>query len=279
MSLENIPIDVFFKFLPYLEVPDILSLSIVSKEMETLTKDNLVWREMFIQKKKDEFHEKETSIARKFVFNRFKFVSFQPIHVYLVIQNTSDIIFNISHVTGRFNYEKKYGKVLPYDTNIIRTYINHRWLIIPRERTKGKKTNEVYESKGFIIKHEDISPYPMEFKQNNGEKKLYRNVVIVPVGNPYNSETAQKVVHKSLPQNPRNYKNFKKMTLRSYVPRINNSIVRSKKTIHHNELSLLENKDKLAKLQLIIERQEMKVVGEKDYVEKMERFVNLVKNM
>ena len=243
MSFENIPGDVKINILSYLEVPGILSLSCVSKEMKFLTNDNQVWKEMYIQKKKGEFHEKEKSIIRKLVFSDNGLepdMDFdQPIHVNLVIENTSDITFNISHAKrfGRYvrHHEISYGKVLPNATRIIRTYVNHRWLVIPR---KEKKTNEVYQSKGFLIKSTDISPYPMEFKGKDGETKLYENVVIVSVGDPYDSETAKKVVNKQLPKNPRNFKDFKKMTLRSYVPQVKESITKSKRTIDLNESAL-----------------------------------------
>ena len=243
MSFENLPVDVKINILPYLEVPEILSLSCVSKEMKSLANDNQVWKGMYIRKKKDEFHEKEKSIIRKLVFSDNGLVpdmNFdQPIHVSLVIKNTSDITFNISHAKrfGRYvrHHEKSYGKILPHDTRFIRTYVNHRWLIIPR---KEKETNEVYQSKGFLIKSTDISPYPMEYKGKGGETKVYENVVIVSVGDPYDSETAKKVVNKPLPKNPRNYKDFKKMTLRSYVPQVKKCMVKSKNTIDINEYSL-----------------------------------------
>ena len=67
--LENLPIEVFINFTPYLEVPEILSLSVASKEMKVLTDDNQVWKVLYIQKKKSEFHEKEKSIIRKIVFS------------------------------------------------------------------------------------------------------------------------------------------------------------------------------------------------------------------
>ena len=282
--LENLPIEVFINILSYLEVPENLSLSVASKEMKVLTDDNQVWKVLYIQKKKNEFHEKEKSIIRKIVFSdnglEHDMDFDQPIHVNLVIKNTSDITFNISHAKrfGRYvrHHEISYGKVLPNDTRIIRTYVNHRWLIIPR---KEKKTNEVYQSKGFLIKSTDISPYPMEFKKNNGDTKLYENVVIVSVGDPYDSETAKKVVNKPLPKNPRNFKDFKKMTLRSYVPQVKEIITKSKRTIDLNESALLENKKNLERLQLVIQRQEMKIEGEKEKTQKMERFVDVVKKM
>ena len=282
--LENLPIEVFINFARNLEVPEILSLSCVSKEMKSLTNDNQVWKDMYIRKKKCEFHEKEKSIIRKLVFSDNGLepdMDFdQPIHVSLVIENTSDITFNISHAKrfGRYvrHHEISYGKVLPNATRIIRTYVNHRWLIIPR---KDKKTNEVYQSKGFLIKSTDISPYPMEFKKKGGEKQLYENVVIVSVGDTYDSETAKKVVNKPLPKNPRNYKDFKKMTLRSYVPQVKESITKSKRTIYLNESALLENKKNLERLQLVIQRQEVKIEGEKEKTQKMERFVDVVKKM
>ena len=108
MSFENLPVDVKINILPYLEVPEILSLSCVSKEMKSLTNDNQVWKGMYIRKKKDEFHEKEKSIIRKLVFSDNGLepdMDFdQPIHVSLVIENTSDITFNISHAMcfGRY---------------------------------------------------------------------------------------------------------------------------------------------------------------------------------
>lgn len=282
--LENLPIEVFINFARNLEVPEILSLSCTSKEMKSLTNDNQVWKDMYIRKKKCEFHEKEKSIIRKIVFSDNGLepdMNFdQPIHVSLVIENTSDITFNISYAKrfGRYvrHHEISYGKVLPNATRIIRTYVNHRWLIIPR---KEKKTNEVYQSKGFLIKSTDISPYPMEFKNKDGEKKLYENVVIVSVGDTYDSETAKKVVNKPLPKNPRNFKDFKKMTLRSYVPQVKESITKSKRTIDLNESALLENKKNLERLQLVIQRQEMKIEGEKGKTQKMERFVDVVKKM
>ena len=284
MSFENLPVDVKINILPYLEVPEILSLSCVSKEMKALTNDNQVWKGLYIQKKKGEFHEKEKSIIRKLVFSDNGLVpdmNFdQPIHVSLKIKNTSDITFNISHAKrfGRYvrHHEKSYGKILPHDTRFIRTYVNHRWLIIPR---KEKETNEVYQSKGFLIKSTDISPYPMEYKGKGGETKVYENVVIVSVGDPYDSETAKKVVNKPLPKNPRNYKDFKKMTLRSYVPQVKKSMVKSKNTIDLNESALLWNKEKLARLQLVIQRQEMEIEEEKEKTQKMERFVDVVKKM
>ena len=197
-----------------------------------------------------------------------------------MIENYSDITFNISHALRFRRYvrphEKSYGKIPPNGTRIIRTYVNHRWLIIPR---KEKKTNEVYQSKGFLIKSTDISPYPMEFKKKDGEKKLYENVVIVSVGDTYDSETAKKVVNKPLPKNPRNFKDYKKMTLRSYVPQVKESITKSKRTIDLNESALLENKKNLERLQLVIQRQEMKIEGEKEKTQKIERFVDVVKIM
>ena len=284
MSFEDIPNDVKINILSYLEVPGILSLSCVSKEMKSLTNDNQVWKGMYIRKKKEEFHEKEKSIIRKLVFSDNGLVPDmdfdQPIHVSLVIENTSDITFNISHAKrfGRYvrHHEKSYGKIPPHGTRFIRTYVNHRWLIVPR---KEKKTNEVYQSKGFLIKSTDISPYPMEFKKNNGDTKLYENVVIVSVGDPYDSETAKKVVNKPLPKNPRNFKDFKKMTLRSYVPQVKEIITKSKRTIDLNESALLENKKNLERLQLVIQRQEMKIEGEKEKTKKMKRFVDVVKKM
>ena len=284
MSFENIPGDVKINILSYLEVPGILSLSCVSKEMKFLTNDNQVWKEMYIQKKKGEFHEKEKSIIRKIVFSDNGLepdMDFdQPIHVSLVIENTSDITFNISHAKrfGRYvrHHEKSYGKIPPHGTRFIRTYVNHRWLIVPR---KEKKTNEVYQSKGFLIKSTDISPYPMEYKGKGGETKLYENVVIVSVGDTYDNETAKKVVNKPLPKNPKNYKDFKKMTLRSYVPQVKKSMAKSKNTIDLNESALLENKGKLARLQLVIQRQEVKIEEEKEKTQRMERFVDVVKKM
>ena len=98
MSFEDIPNDVKINILSYLEVPGILSLSCVSKEMKSLTNDNQVWKDMYIQKKKGEFHEKEKSIIRKLVFSDNGLepdMDFdQPIHVNLVIENYSDIKVN-----------------------------------------------------------------------------------------------------------------------------------------------------------------------------------------
>ena len=59
MYLNSIPIDLFLKCIPYLDVSDIISLSIASKETYTLCKDNLVWRELYINRKKVEFYKKE----------------------------------------------------------------------------------------------------------------------------------------------------------------------------------------------------------------------------
>ena len=69
------------------------------------------------------------------------------------------------------------------------------------------------------------------------------------------------------------------MTLRSNVPQVKKSLVKSKNTIDLNESALLENKENLARLQLVIQRQEMKIEGEKEKTKKMERFVDVVKKM
>ena len=119
----------------------------------------------------------------------------------------------------------------------------------------------------------------MEYKGKGGETKLYENVVIVSVGDTYDNETAKKVVNKPLPKNPKNYKDFKKMTLRSYVPQVKKSMAKSKNTIDLNESALLENKGKLARLQLVIQRQEVKIEEEKEKTQRMERFVDVVKKM
>ena len=106
--LENIPIEVFINFIPYLEVPEILcQFRIASKEMKALTEDNQVWKVLYIQKKKSEFHEKEKSIIRKRVFSDNGLepdMDFdQPIHVTLVLENPSDITFNMHAVRfGRY---------------------------------------------------------------------------------------------------------------------------------------------------------------------------------
>jgi len=284
MSLENLPIDVFLNFLPYLKLPDILSLSIVSKETKVLGSDNQVWRELYIRKKKEEFYDKENSMIRKRVSSPTGFKPDMdienPVHVSLFIENTSYVTFDIFHVSraGRYNRfrEKKFGKVRPRDTRIIRSYVNHRWLIIPR---KDHRTNEVYQSKGFLIKSTDIFVFPVKLVKQDGETKEYENAVHVIVGDPYDTNTAKELVDKSLPKNPRNFKDFKKMVLRSYIPKVKQNLVRSRKMIDASEVVLQKNKNKLEQLQNTVSLQELGIDEEKKRIKKMKRFVKVVQKM
>ena len=284
MSLENLPVDLFINFLPYLKLTAILSLSIVSKETKVLGSDNQVWREMYIRKKKEEFYEKENTMIRKRVSSPTGFKpdmdTDHPVHVYLFIVNTSDVTFDIFHVNRVGRYvrfrEKKFGKVGPRDTMIIRSYVNHRWLIIPR---KNHKTNEVYQSKGFFIKSTDILLQPVTLVKQDGETKIYENVFRVSVGDSYDSETAKKVVDKSLPKNPRNFKDFKKIVLRSYIPKVKKNLVKSKKMLDASKVVLQKNKNKLEQLQNTVSLQEQEIDEEKKRTKKMKRFVKIVQKM
>tara|TARA_Y100001935_G_scaffold245900_1_gene240001 strand:+ start:6390 stop:7262 length:873 start_codon:yes stop_codon:yes gene_type:complete len=290
MVLEIIPHEVLLCFfMPHLEIQDIISLCMVSKSGKKLGMNNEVWRNIYIKKKKKDFYLLENKVMKKYVYSlnshapsniTYEWGPENPISVSLMIHNKSDVTFNIFHLQQfgpwKRNYEKGYGKILPNDKRVIRTYINHRWLITPK---KENNTNEVYQSKGLIIKNSDISPHPVEFVRKNGEIKVFENVINVSVGELYDSETAKKVVGKSLPKNPRNFKNFRKMVFKSYIPKVKKNLATNHQIIKRDERTLTTDKNKLEILQKKIEESEKKIQHEKNKMKKMKKFLDTAVNM
>ena len=119
----------------------------------------------------------------------------------------------------------------------------------------------------------------IEFVRKNGEIKVFENVINVSVGELYDSETAKKVVGKSLPKNPRNFKNFRKMVFKSYIPKVKKNLATNHQIIKRDERTLTTDKNKLEILQKKIEESEKKIQHEKNKMKKMKKFLDTAVNM
>ena len=59
MIIDELPFDIFLdNILPYLKQNHVISLAIVSKDMNELCDNNQVWREIYIRRKKRDFYKK-----------------------------------------------------------------------------------------------------------------------------------------------------------------------------------------------------------------------------
>jgi len=289
MSLENIPLEVILcHILPYLHISDILTLCVISRSLNKDFDDNKVWREMYIRKRKEDFYKLEHTKMKKLVFsyngllstdereeardaNGLNFVS-------LFIHNNSDITFDIVHArtTGRYAWTSKdipFGTVAPHSFRIIKTYVKHRWLITAK---KNNRTNEVYQSKGFIIRSSDVVHKPIKIRKENGTMKVHKNVVRIDVGEIYDKDKAKKYLNTTLPKNPRNYKDFKGMTLRSQLPKVKKNKNDKEQKINLDQELLNTKKQQLEDLQQDIQYSEENLNYEKGKLKRMKMFVHSV---
>ena len=289
MSLENIPLEVILcHILPYLHISDILTLCVISRSLNKDFDDNKVWREMYIRKRKEDFYKLEHTKMKKLVFsyngllstdereeardaNGLNFVS-------LFIHNNSDITFDIVHArtTGRYAWTSKdipFGTVAPHSFRVIKTYVKHRWLITAQ---KNNRTNEVYQSKGFIIRSSDVTHKPIKIRKANGTMKVHENVVHIYMGEIYDKDTAKKLLNTTLPKNPRNYKDFKGMTLRSQLPKVKKNKNDKEQKINLDQELLNTKKQQLEDLQQDIQYSEENLNFEKEKLKRMKMFVHTV---
>ena len=289
MSLESIPLEVILCYiLPYLHISDILTLCVISRSLNKDFNDNKIWREMYIRKKKKDFYKLEHTKMKKLVFSYNGLLSTDEREeardtngtnfVSLFIHNNSDITFDIVHArtTGRYAWTSKdipFGTVAPHSFRIIKTYVKHRWLITAQ---KNNRTNEVYQSKGFIIRSSDVTHKPIKIRKENGTMKVHKNVVHIDVGEIYDKDTAKKYLNTTLPKNPRNYKDFKGMTLRSQLPKVKKNKNDKEQKINLDQELLNTKKQQLEDLQQDIQYSEENLNFEKEKLKRMKMFVHTV---
>ena len=291
MIIDELPFDIFLdNILPYLKQNHVISLAIVSKDMNELCDNNQVWREIYIRRKKRDFYKKENKLARNIALNCNGFTpdmnnppaSPQPINLF--IKNESDTTFDViyAHFTtiGSRNRVKRYGEVGPHELRIIPSYLNHRWLITPQE---NNKTNEVYKSKTFFTNRSDICPSLVSYVNKDGKIKYYENVIHVNIGKPYDKDSAQHVVNLPLPKNPRKFKQFKKMIFKSCLPKVKKGLALNKRLVPVYEGYIGDGKKRLevhikAKT-LYLEEMKETLEKTKTEVQKMTDFVNVTSKM
>ena len=290
MYLNSIPIDLFLKCIPYLDVSDIISLSIASKETYTLCKDNLVWRELYINRKKVEFYKKEKNIVREMVLSpnglEQDLCFDSPIKVTLRIKNISDTTYSYSYVYRASSgnspewIKKKYGIIDPYSNRIIHSYVNHRWLITPSYfHPLSYPTDNVYKSLGFLIKSTDIHPYPIKYKINDGTIKEYENVVNIIVGEPYDSISSNEIVKKKLPRDIREFSDFRKRFLKSNIKVVKGKLRDCDNGLRGYKYLLNKEQRELESLQNKINKRKEVIKYEEDKSEKMKDFLKYVKGL
>ena len=289
MSLESIPLEVILCYiLPYLHISDILTLCVSSRSLNKDFNDNKIWREMYIRKKKKDFYKLEHTKMKKLVFSYNGLLSTDEREeardingtnfVSLFIHNNSDITFDIVHArtTGRYAWTSKdipFGTVAPHSFRIIKTYVKHRWLITAR---KNNLTNEVYQSKGFIIRSSDVVHKPIKIRKANGIMKVHENVVHIDMGEIYDKDTAKKLLNTTLPKNPRNYKDFKGMTLRSQLSKVKKNKKDKEQKVYYDQVLLNTKKQQLEDLQQDIQYSEENLNFEKEKLKRMKMFVHTV---
>ena len=297
MSLESIPLEVILCYiLPYLHISEILALCVTSRSLNKDFDDNKVWREMYIRKRKKDFYKLEHTKMKKLVFDWRAFQSHWPSQmsspeegggeertndssvVSLFIHNNSDITFDIVHArtTGRYAWTSKdipFGTVAPHSFRVIKTYVKHRWLITAQ---KNNRTNEVYQSKGFIIRSSDVTHKPIKILKENGRMKVHENVVHIDVGEIYDKDKAKKLLNTTLPKNPRNYKDFKGMTLRSQLSKVKKNKKDKEQKVYYGQVLLNTKKQQLEDLQQDIQYSEENLNCEKEKLKRMKMFVHTV---
>ena len=289
MSLESIPLEVILCYiLPYLHISDILTLCVSSRSLNKDFNDNKIWREMYIRKKKKDFYKLEHTKMKKLVFSYNGLLSTDEREeardtngvnfVSLFIQNNSDITFDIVHArtTGRYAWTSKdipFGTVAPHSFRVIKTYVKHRWLITAQ---KNNRTNEVYQSKGFIIRSSDVTHKPIKILKENGRMKVHENVVHIDVGEIYDKDKAKKLLNTTLPKNPRNYKDFKGMTLRSQLSKVKKNKKDKEQKVYYGQVLLNTKKQQLEDLQQDIQYSEENLNYEKEKLKRMKMFVHTV---
>ena len=295
MSLESIPLEVILCYiLPYLHISDILTLCVISRSLNKDFDDNKVWREMYIRKRKEDFYKLEHTKVKKLVFDWRAFHGQWPSQVEspeereeardtnggdvisLFIHNNSDITFDIVHARGIGIWTSKavpFGTVAPHSFRVIKTYVKHRWLITAQ---KNNRTNEVYQSKGFIIRSSDVTHKPIKIRKANGTMKVHENVVHIDMGEIYDKDTAKKLLNTTLPKNPRNYKDFKGMTLRSQLSKVKKNKKDKEQKVYYDQVLLNTKKQQLEDLQQDIQYSEENLNFEKEKLKRMKMFVHTV---
>ncbi len=278
MYFLNIPLEIIIGcIIPYLNVPDILTLSVLSKDYYKVFSYNQLWRELYIRKKKKDFYKIEHNKIRKIVFSWNGLTPGLSNHrdpIWLFIKNVSDTAFSIVHVNrvGQWATKgKDYGFVPPYGLRIFRSYINHRWFITAK---KNNRTNDVYKSKGLIIKESDISNVPMDIlSPKTGKLRHYKDIVNIEVGEPYDKKSAKDTIDKCLPKYVRNYNNFKERTLKLNLPVVKKNKKKCVEILNYNhriqrkELLQFERlKNKIEERGLIIEKEEKKLDRMNQYI-------------
>jgi len=243
---------------------------------------------MYIRKKKKDFYKLEHTKMKKLVFSYNGLLSTDEREeardtngtnfVSLFIHNNSDITFDIVHArtTGRYAWTSKdipFGTVAPHSFRVIKTYVKHRWLITAR---KNNLTNEVYQSKGFIIRSSDVTHKPIKIRKANGTMKVHENVVHIYMGEIYDKDTAKKLLNTTLPKNPRNYKDFKGMTLRSQLSKVKKNKKDKEQKVYYDQVLLNTKKQQLEDLQQDIQYSEENLNCEKEKLKRMKMFVHTV---
>jgi len=293
MSLLSIPLDIFLIFiLPNLDVPEILTLSSACRTTRDFYNDNTIWKNLYIRRKKSDFSKKERSIIKKKLSLSWSnwLLTTDDLYLHnkldnkvtLFIKNNSDVPFRIFHVQRMGSYirseEKYFGKVLPHGTKIIESFLYHRWLFFPKT---DNRTNEVYQSKGVLLKEKDIYHPSIPLTQGLVDQRngvpVVNNVIDINVGEVYDTETAKEIVDKPLPKNPRNFVNFKGMVLRYYLPDVEKKVTYSKDIIHNCEAKLKNMKERIEELKGEIKITEMGLCEEKNKLIRMNNFVNVIK--
>ena len=265
MIIDTIPFEVFLHHvLRYLNENDIHELTIVSKEMKALCENNEIWKEFYIRKRKREFYQKEFSLANKRALTLNNEVVHRPPgvppeKVSLIFYNDTNIDYKLFYCTSGNGWRpqvilKGFGKIKSGCNRIISSYFGHTWMVRPCGSIICEK--EVYETHIFTAWKDDVYPYYVEERRNNGEVKVFEKPIMIHLGKTYDNESAKDKVGSTHPNKVRNYKDFKKMHKRSLLPKMKKlvelkgtDIQRLEGQITQSERNLKRSLDEIRRIQ------------------------------
>jgi len=279
MSLSEIPLEVFLEcLLPHLVTEDICNMAMVSKDMNVICDENIIWKELFTRKKKKTYSLGEKTrlikICRSFTFRSLYGGS---IKIRMKIRNTLETTsFDIGWVDYR-NKLRRFVTVRPGKMYKAVSYIGHNWVIIYR---REKESDDLYQSHIFRIEDGHIRKRNMlgeSIIKYNEQLSVYP-LIDINIGEGDRSGW----IHFTTDVDKieiRNYKKFKKQYMKSIVygkKGVMENLERKNDDLRKDTLNRMAGLDK----EIIILNRHIEQVKENEAkLENNKKLIDYVKNM
>ena len=270
MCFLELPFEVFMNFIfCHFDLVDFTRFLSTSKEISEAYDRRELWRLCYLKKKQKTFRENEIKKTRKLIWHEYYheglFIRRDPAlplskKCSLVIENNSDVAYNISFMWGGYHYyprpdakleeRKDCGFVNPGKKKIISSYVGHMFEI--RHEVKSRDDCEKsYKTHYVVLKQEGILPEPYAWKNMKGEGKMALHPIVITLkGETYDKDVKELlgIVHPFY--SLKNFKDFKKQHKKLYMPEM------KKKDKENSE------KKKLLNLRITEKKNQLKAMSE-----------------